>query len=653
MGKFGKHFLLYGIVFGFALLVIYTISNFNATDTGPAYVYGDLVLDITERPDSITSIVIQGDSTFASAGEATVTFYNGREITVSIFNVLHFVTNFAEPWSLYNPDARELDIRTPVQSGSFLMFLPTLILIVISVFLLFFIISQMSGGGGRGGVMSFSRTKAQVTPPDDANKVTFDKVRGLIEEKEDLAEIVAFLKHADKFENIGARVPKGVLLVGPPGTGKTLIARAVAGEAGVNFFSISGSDFVEMFVGVGASRVRDLFSQAKKGAPAIIFIDEIDAVGRRRGAGLGGGHDEREQTLNQLLVEMDGFGKNTGVIVLAATNRPDILDPAILRPGRFDRRVVINRPDVGGREDILRLYAETKRMADDVDFKAVAQTTPGFTGADLENLLNEAALLAARDNQEEISAEYIRKAFVKIGIGTEKKSRVVTERERRITAYHEAGHAIMFEMLPDTDPVHMISIISTGQAGGYTMPLPMEERLSMTKGKMEQEIAVLLGGRVAEKLVIGDITTGASNDIERATGIARNMVMRYGMSDAIGPIQLGGEAEEVFIGRDWGQTRNFSENMAQLIDTEIKRIVEDGYQRAMAVLTDCMDIMHTTVDLLLKKEKITGAEFRALFPEGRLVKKDRTDAMSKNVVAPEEVYEQTDEADPDKEIYFQ
>ena len=639
MGKYAKNMILYGIVFVFALLTVLALSMSRTPVQGDRFTYDMLISYLAAINSPIRELEVQRDPDYIDGGSVRTHFRDGRPIqTLTIANLNNFLRYHAEPAVFAHGIV--LDTSLPPRTGSIFSYLPTIILLVVSVFLLFFIIQQLQGGGGGNKVMSFGKSRARVTL-DDKKKVTFDKVAGLVEEKEDLQEIVGFLKAPDKFRDIGARIPKGVLLVGPPGTGKTLIAKAVAGEAGVPFFSISGSDFVEMFVGVGASRVRDLFDQAKKNSPCIVFIDEIDAVGRRRGAGVGGGHDEREQTLNQLLVEMDGFGINEGVIILAATNRPDILDPAIMRPGRFDRRVVVGRPDVKGREEILNVHAEGKKIAVDVDFRAVAQTTSGFTGADLENLLNEAALLAARDNLTEITGEYIRKAFVKVGIGTEKKSRVVTDKERRITAYHEAGHAIMFEMMPDVDPVHLISIISTGSAGGYTMPLPLEERSYMSKSKMEQDIACLLGGRAAEKLVMDDITTGASNDIERATGIARNMVTRYGMSEALGPIQLGGDNEEVFIGRDWGHSRNYSENVAQQVDNEIKRIVEQGYQTALRVLTEQMEIMHRTVDLLIRKEKVTGDEFRDLFPPGVLVSKDRTDAMAKNIVSPGDFIPQT------------
>jgi cell division protease FtsH len=458
-------------------------------------------------------------------------------------------------------------------------------------------------------------------------------VAGLDEEKAELAEIVDFLKSPKKYTDIGARIPKGVLLVGPPGTGKTYLARAVAGEADVPFYSISGSDFVEMFVGVGASRVRDLFEQAKRNPASIVIIDEIDAVGRRRGAGLGGGHDEREQTLNQLLVEMDGFGVNEGVIVLAATNRPDILDPALLRPGRFDRRIVVNKPDVNGREAVLKVHADGKKLAADVSLRTVAQTTAGFTPADLENLLNEAALLAARENKRAIDIEAIKKAFIKVGIGTEKKSRVITEKERRITAYHEAGHAICHEVLSDIDSTYMVSVIPTGMAGGYTMPLPGDDKSYITKQYMEQEIIALLGGRAAEALVLKDITTGASNDIERATGIARNMVVKYGMSDELGPIQFGNDNEEVFIGRDLAHTRNYGEQVATLIDNEIKRVVETGYAEALVIMEKHIDILHKIADLLIERERVSGEEIRSLFPKGVLLEKEHREVMGEPLEA--------------------
>lgn len=500
----------------------------------------------------------------------------------------------------------------PQDSWAATTFLPV-ILTLGGVFLLFGLMNRQ-GGGANSKAMNFGKSRARLSTDRD-KKVTFAQVAGLEEEKEELEEIVDFLKSPKKYIQVGARIPKGVLLVGPPGTGKTLLAKAVAGEAGVPFFTISGSDFVEMFVGVGASRVRDLFEQAKKNAPSIVFIDEIDAVGRRRGAGLGGGHDEREQTLNQLLVEMDGFGINESVIIIAATNRADILDPALLRPGRFDRQVYVGRPDVKGREAILRVHAKGKPMASEVDLKVVAQTTAGFTGADLANLLNEAALLTARDGKKKIDMEEIQKALIKIGVGTEKKTRVISEKEKYITAYHEGGHAILFEVLSELDPVHSISIIPTGMAGGYTMPLPGEDRMYMTKMMMEQEIISLLGGRAAEELVIKDITTGASNDIERATSMARDMVTKYGMSELLGPIQFGGDNDEVFIGRDWGHARNYGEGVAATIDQEVNRIVTDAYREAKRLLQENMEMLHATAKLLVEKEKVTGDEFRSLFDQ--------------------------------------
>ena len=449
---------------------------------------------------------------------------------------------------------------------------------------------------------------------DQDKRVTFENVAGLKEEKEQLEEIVDFLKAPQKYIQVGARIPKGVLLEGPPGTGKTLLAKAVAGEAGVPFFTISGSDFVEMFVGVGASRVRDLFQDAKKNAPCIIFIDEIDAVARRRGSGLGGGHDEREQTLNQLLVEMDGFGVNEGIIVMAATNRKDILDPAILRPGRFDRDVIVGRPDVQGREEILAVHAKNKPLADDVDLKQIAQTTAGFTGADLENLLNEAAIVAAKENRVFIKQSDIRHAFVKVGIGTEKKSRIVSEKERRITAYHEAGHAILFHLLPDVGPVYSVSIVPTGGAGGYTMPLPEKDEMFNTKGKMLQEITVSLGGRVAEEEVFDDITTGASQDIKQATAIAKSMVTKFGMSEELGLVNYDNDSDEVFIGRDFGHTsRGYGESVAGTIDQEVKRIIDECYAKAKALLKEYDPVLQACAKVLLEKEKINREEFEALF----------------------------------------
>lgn len=485
------------------------------------------------------------------------------------------------------------------------------------VFLIFFLMSRQNGGGN-SKAMNFGKSRAKMSTKNEI-KVTFRDVAGLREEKEELEEIVDFLKDPKKYIQVGARIPKGVLLEGPPGTGKTLLAKAVAGEAGVPFFSISGSDFVEMFVGVGASRVRDLFQDAKKNAPCIIFIDEIDAVARRRGSGLGGGHDEREQTLNQLLVEMDGFGVNEGIIVMAATNRKDILDPAILRPGRFDRDVLVGRPDVGGREEILKVHARNKPLGDDVDLKQIAQTTAGFSGADLENLLNEAAILAAKENRVYIQQSDIRHAFVKVGIGPEKKSRIVSEKERRITAYHEAGHAILFHLLPDVGPVYSVSIIPTGEAGGYTMPLPEKDDMFNTKGHMLQEITVSLGGRVAEEEIFDDITTGASQDIKQATAIAKSMITKFGMSERLGLINYDNDSDEVFIGRDFGHTsRGYGEKVAGTIDEEVKRIIDECYLKARALIQEYHPVLEKCAQLLLEKEKITRSEFEALFADSEV-----------------------------------
>ena len=492
--------------------------------------------------------------------------------------------------------------------------LPVILTGVLIFFLFGFMNRQMSGGGGGNSkMMNFGKSRARMTT-DTQKRVTFKQVAGLEEEKEDLVEVVDFLKSPQKYTKLGARIPKGVLLVGPPGPGKTLLAKAVAGEAGVPFFSISGSDFVEMFVGVGASRVRDLFEEGKKNAPCIIFIDEIDAVARQRGTGMGGGHDEREQTLNQLLVEMDGFGVNEGIIVMAATNRVDILDPAILRPGRFDRKVAVGRPDIKGREEILKVHANGKPLGDDVDLQQIAQTTAGFTGADLENLLNEAAILAAKDNRAYITQADIKNSFIKVGIGAEKKSRVISEKEKRITAYHEAGHAILFHVLPDVGPVYTVSIIPTGiGAAGYTMPLPEKDEMFNTRGKMIQDIEVALGGRIAEELVFDDITTGASNDIKQATNIAKAMVMQYGMSEKVGLVAYGGDQDEVFIGRDLAHTRSYSESVATSIDDEIRTIIDNCYQNAKAIILEHRDVLEGCAQLLLEKEKIGRDEFEALF----------------------------------------
>ena len=505
----------------------------------------------------------------------------------------------------------DVEIEDVERSSVWISILPSLLIGIVLVFV--FTMMNRQAGGGNSKMMNFGKSRARMITPD-AKRVTFDDVAGLQEEKEELEEIVDFLKEPSKFIQVGARIPKGVILVGPPGTGKTLLAKAIAGEAGVPFFSISGSDFVEMFVGVGASRVRDLFEEAKKHQPCIVFIDEIDAVARRRGTGMGGGHDEREQTLNQLLVEMDGFGVNEGIIVMAATNRVDILDPAILRPGRFDRQVAVGRPDVKGREEILLVHAKGKPLGDDVDLKEVARTTAGFTGADLENLMNEAAILAAKEKRIYVKQSDINRAFIKVGIGAEKKSRVISEKEKQITAYHEAGHAILFHLLPDVGPVHTISIIPTGRgAAGYTMPLPEKDEMFQTKGRMMQELVVDLGGRVTEELIFHDVTTGASQDIKQATALARAMVTRYGMSERLGLINYDDDDGQVFIGRDLAHTRSYGEEIASIIDEEVKRLIDDAHEKAQTMLKTHEQVLHDCAKLLVEKEKIGREEFEALF----------------------------------------
>ena len=502
--------------------------------------------------------------------------------------------------------------NVPQENYLMSVIIPVALSAVVIMFMFMFMNARLGGGGGGNSkMMNFGKSRAKMSR---TNSVNFSKVAGLEEEKEELEEIVDFLKNPKKYTDVGARIPKGVILVGPPGTGKTLLAKAVAGEAGVPFFSISGSDFVEMFVGVGASRVRDLFEDAKKNAPCIVFIDEIDAVARRRGTGMGGGHDEREQTLNQLLVEMDGFGVNEGIIVMAATNRVDILDPAILRPGRFDRKVAVGRPDVKGREEILKVHSKEKPLSEDVDLHRVAQTTAGFTGADLENLMNEAAIISARDNRRFIRQADIDKAFVKVGIGAEKKSRVISEKDKKITAYHEAGHAILFHVLPDVGPVHTVSIIPTGVgAAGYTMPLPEKDEMFNTKGKMLQNIMVDLGGRIAEEIIFKDVTTGASQDIKQASKLARAMVTQYGMSDRVGMIQYGSDEDEVFIGRDLAHTKSYGNEIADVIDEEVKRIVDECYSKAKKIILEHEDVLHSCAALLIEKEKIGQEEFEGLF----------------------------------------
>ena len=584
-------------------LVWWSLSQ--STNGRQNYTYKEMKADI--ESGEVKEVVIAPDEGGVT-GKIKVTADNGEQKSL-------YVVDLSEVKELL--DEEDVDYETlgvPKESWFMTTGFPTLITVG-AVFFIFMMMNRQGGGAG-AKAMNFGKSRAKLSTDKD-RKITFDQVAGLQEEKEELEEIVDFLKSPKKYIQVGARIPKGVLLVGPPGTGKTLLAKAVAGEAGVPFFSISGSDFVEMFVGVGASRVRDLFEEAKKNAPCIIFIDEIDAVARRRGTGLGGGHDEREQTLNQLLVEMDGFGVNEGIIVMSATNRVDILDPAILRPGRFDRKVMVGRPDVKGREEILRVHAKGKPLGDDVELQQIAQTTAGFTGADLENLLNEAAIIAAKENRVYVQQADVRKAFVKVGIGAEKKSRIISEKEKKITAYHEAGHAILFHVLPDVGPVYSVSIIPTGAgAAGYTMPLPEKDDMFNTKGKMLQDITVSLGGRIAEELIFDDITTGASQDIKQATAMAKSMVTKFGMSEKLGLINYDNDSDEVVVGRDFGHiSRGYGEEVADEIDKEVKRIIDECYQRARTIIEQHKSVLHACADELLKKEKITREEFEALFEE--------------------------------------
>ena len=586
--------LIIGVIMIIGITAIYDNADRKFT-------YSELVSKI--QAGQVSSVDINADGT-----SAIVNFNDGTtEKKVNIPDMKSLMDNVQEPM-------KNGAITVEQESQSIWVTIISLIAPIglLIIFLLFWFLS-MSGRQSGNKTMSFGKSKARVVGQTDKNKVTFNDVAGVDEEKQELQEIVEFLKNPKKFTDMGARIPKGVLLVGHPGTGKTLLAKAVAGEAGVPFFIISGSDFVEMFVGVGASRVRDLFEQAKKNAPCIIFIDEIDAVGRQRGAGLGGGHDEREQTLNQLLVEMDGFALNEGVIVMAATNRPDVLDKALLRPGRFDRQIVVSQPDVKAREQILEVHARKKKLASDVDLKIIAKNTSGFSGADLENVLNEAALLAARYNQPEITMKNVEDAMIKVTMGPEKKSRVRSEKENKLVAYHEAGHAVVSRFLPTQDAVHQISIVPRGMAGGYTMYRPNEDKSFMSKSEMEENIISLLGGRVAEKLILDDISTGASNDIERATKIARAMVTKYGMSDRIGPMALGAGQEEVFLGRDFAQSKEYSEETAGVIDEEVKAVIDTAYRNAEEILRRNIDKLHAVAGVLLEKEKIDGDEFEAIF----------------------------------------
>ncbi|MGN1160357.1 MAG: ATP-dependent zinc metalloprotease FtsH [Lachnospiraceae bacterium] len=594
-----------GISFTIILLLLVAAIWLSVNRSVPAnYNYADFTQDLENG--QIEEVTIQQNEQVPT-GSLKITLKSGEEEVL-------YVTDVKEAEDLLRDHGIDAVVKNVPQENWFLNYvLPILVGLIVLVFVFVMLNAQNANAGNSSNkMMNFGKSRAKLSRGND---VTLKDVAGLREEKEELEEIIDFLKDPEKYTKIGARIPKGVLLEGPPGTGKTLLAKAVAGEAGVPFFSISGSDFVEMFVGVGASRVRDLFADAKKNAPCIVFIDEIDAVARRRGTGMGGGHDEREQTLNQMLVEMDGFGVNAGIIVMAATNRVDILDPAILRPGRFDRKIAVGRPDVGGREEILQVHARGKQLGDDVDLKQIAQTTAGFTGADLENLLNEAAIQAAKDEHAFIRQADIKKAFIKVGIGAEKKSRIISDKEKKITAYHEAGHAILFHVLPDVGPVYTVSIIPTGiGAAGYTMPLPEKDEMFMTKGRMLQDIMVSLGGRIAEQLIFDDITTGASSDIKKATKEARSMVTRYGMSDHIGVINYDSDDDdEVFIGRDLAHAKNHSEEMSGEIDREVKAIVDDCYKRAKEILEEHMDVLHKCAQLLLEKERINRDEFEALF----------------------------------------
>ena len=596
----GKTINSYFIFIILLLLVIFGLNLLNnRTDE---YTKAEFIADLDAG--NVSEVVVQPNGE-APTGYLEIQMKNGVSHKLYATDITELETLVRE----YGFDPVVNDIE---RENWFLTYmLPMLVVLAVGIFL-FMMMNAQQAGGGNGKMMNFGKSRAKMTLGDKS--VTFAQVAGLKEEKEELEEIVDFLKEPGKYTGVGARIPKGVLLEGPPGTGKTLLAKAVAGEAGVPFFSISGSDFVEMFVGVGASRVRDLFEEAKHNAPCIVFIDEIDAVARRRGTGMGGGHDEREQTLNQLLVEMDGFGVNEGIIVMAATNRVDILDPAILRPGRFDRKVAVGTPDIGGREEILKVHAKNKPLGDDVNLQQIAQTTAGFTGADLENLLNEAAIIAAKENRSFIAQKDIKRAFIKVGIGAEKKSRIISDKEKKITAYHEAGHAILFHVLPDVGPVYTVSIIPTGVgAAGYTMPLPEKDEMFATKSRMLQDIMVSLGGRIAEEIIFGDITTGASSDIKKATKTARRMVTRYGMSDNIGVICYDDDDDEVFIGKDLAHAKAHSEEISGEIDKEVKRIIDDCYTKAKDIILQHEDVLHSCAQLLLEKEKITREEFEGLF----------------------------------------
>lgn len=587
------------LVLGMLLLVLFSFRGQNAANDKMSYQQFMMALE----NGSVSSAVLKPNPD-TPTGEIEILLKSGDKETLPVYDIHEYEEKLRDA----GVDYRTAEVP---QDNYFLSVILPIVLSAGVLIFFFMFMNARSGGAANSKMMNFGRSRAKMSR---TSNIDFTKVAGLQEEKEELEEIVDFLKNPQKYTGVGARIPKGVILVGPPGTGKTLLAKAVAGEAGVPFFSISGSDFVEMFVGVGASRVRDLFEDAKKNAPCIVFIDEIDAVARQRGTGMGGGHDEREQTLNQLLVEMDGFGVNEGIIVMAATNRVDILDPAILRPGRFDRKIAVGRPDVKGREEILAVHTKEKPLGEDVNLHRIAQTTAGFTGADLENLMNEAAINAARENRKFLMQSDIEKAFIKVGIGAEKRSKVISEKDKRITAYHEAGHAILFHVLPDVGPVHTVSIIPTGVgAAGYTMPLPEKDDLHMTRGKMLQNIMVSLGGRIAEEIIFDDITTGASQDIKQATSIARSMVTEYGMSDRIGMINYGSNDNQVFIGRDLAHARSYGEQVASAIDGEVKRIIDECHEKAKKIILEHEDVLHKCCDLLLEKEKIGQAEFEELF----------------------------------------
>ena len=603
MNRNNKTFYMYFLIIMGLLMFTVWVGTIRIQDSG--YTRGEFVDHLKNDQVAIVKVCPNKNT---DAGALEITLKSGTERRLNVTNVSE-AEDLARSYGL-DPVVESV----PEESWFLNSVFPILIVVVVCVFFFVMMNAQnASGGGGNGKMMNFGRSRAKLTLGGE-NKIKLDGVAGLKEEKEELQEIVEFLREPGKFTKVGARIPKGVLLEGAPGTGKTLLAKAIAGEANVPFFSISGSDFVEMFVGVGASRVRDMFAEAKRHAPCIIFIDEIDAVARRRGTGMGGGHDEREQTLNQLLVEMDGFGVNEGIIVMAATNRVDILDPAILRPGRFDRKITVAAPDVRGREDILKVHAQNKPLGDDVDLSQIAQTTAGFTGADLENLLNEAAINAAMEKRVFVKQDDIKRAFVKVGIGAEKKSRIISDKEKKITAYHEAGHAILFHVLPDVGPVYTVSIIPTGiGAAGYTMPLPEKDEMFLTKGKMFQDIMVSLGGRIAEEIIFDDITTGASSDIKKATKVARRMVTRYGMSANIGVINYDDDDDEVFIGRDLAHAKSHSEAVSGEIDREVKAIIDDCYEKAKAIILEQEDVLHRCAELLLQKEKINRTEFEALF----------------------------------------